>query len=129
MRKRVGKFSFYCILNLKSWHKILSLRKRPSVLDAARDPTPKTYIRISRKRERGLGIQRIPERIEVTRCLGRCQQTPSCVCFRIATTGTGICEIFTNTSNPSILNTIGFVYYAEVSKKFFSGHYYFVDPL
>ncbi|GFW22401.1 FTP domain-containing protein [Trichonephila clavipes] len=78
----------------------------------ARDPTPKAYIRTSGKREKGLGIHRIPERIEVATCLARCQQTPSCVCVRISTTGSGICETFTNTSNPNILKTTGFAYYA-----------------
>ncbi|GFQ93808.1 FTP domain-containing protein [Trichonephila clavata] len=89
----------------------------------ARDPTPKTYIRTSGKREKGLGIHRIPERMEVATCLGRCQQTPSCICMRIATTGTGICETFTNTSNPNILKTTGFVYYAaDMYKKTLETH-------
>ncbi|KAF8789821.1 hypothetical protein HNY73_007731 [Argiope bruennichi] len=75
-------------------------------------PTPKSYIRTSGKREKGLGITRIPERIEVASCLARCQQTPSCVCARISTTGNGVCETYTNTSNPNVLKTTGFVYYA-----------------
>ncbi|GIY56320.1 FTP domain-containing protein [Caerostris extrusa] len=75
-------------------------------------PTPKSYIRTSGKREKGLGIARIPERIEVASCMARCQQTPSCVCARISTTGNGACETFTNTSNPNILKTTGFAYYA-----------------
>ncbi|GFS28809.1 FTP domain-containing protein [Nephila pilipes] len=89
----------------------------------ARDPTPKAYIKTSGKREKGLGIQRIPERIEVATCLARCQQTPACVCVRIATTGSGICETFTNMSNPNILKTTGFAYYAaDMYKKTLETH-------
>lgn len=80
-------------------------------------PTPMTYIKTSGKREKGVGIHRIPERIEVANCLGRCQQTPSCVCMRISNTGNGVCEVFTNMSDPNILKTTGFVYYAAAMYK------------
>lgn len=35
--------------------------------------------------------------------------------YRISNTGNGVCEVFTNMSNPNILKTTGFVYYAAVS--------------
>nr|XP_042894827.1 uncharacterized protein LOC122268740 [Parasteatoda tepidariorum] len=80
-------------------------------------PTPLAYVRTSGKREKGLGIHRIPERVEVAACMGRCQQTPSCICARISNTGSGVCEVFTNQSNPNILNPDGFVYYAAAKYK------------